>query len=768
MRSSRRSRSSAAAILLAAAAAAAGAILALLPAGADPGTEVRAGEPRPSGLVEKAEVRLALLEIVVLDSRGRHVRDLPRSAFHVLEKGRDLPVRSLDEIDLVKRAPAPAPPPMPAGDAAPPGAPAAAPAPPPPAGEGAASVAERRRSRPRWFLLLFDGYNNPSPLRINQLRKAAKKWLGENLRSQDFAAVYEMTPFLSSVSGFTQDVVDLRIAIDKVRVFPASDLRDEAIRRVLASGSSATSDDSRTMFEQQVRNAAQFGGDLLSREQDQFYLSLSDAAGSLAGLDGTKAILLFSGGFPVTRTRTTAARGGLTPRFKDMLARLERAGIRVFTFDVGEDGGFSDTDTAQNLSLALDELELGQEWLEQLGVGGEVNAQNAHQEILAVLGNETGGRFLRGRDYELGLDAAADDLSHYYILGYEPPPPDPKGRSYVPVRVKADGKGIRVVARQGRFVEEKLAHSAAAAAVSAAAADAAEAERRDRAASEAMAASALAISCRPLFYPHPDGRTLVVLPVEIAGPVPAVPASGGALDLDLDLVVSADLAEGDVRTSRRNVRARLKPEARQALERGMQLRDAIVLPAGAAGISVSVRLNGLDRSGQWAATLPVPARDGTRFGLTEIATLAPGHAIPVVFDVFAKRENVTGTVPSAPVADPLGADARGRPPAYVTGSLASAEPLLAQVGVTAAPRAGSSGESPLRLDWELLPASGGSPVAPPVRYRRLEMRDDGMLDVVAEIALSGLDAGEWVLRLTAENLATREKDSRSAPLRIAP
>ena len=101
------------------------------------------------------------------------------------------------------------------------------------------------------------------------------------------------------------------------------------------------------------------------------------------------------------------------------------------------------------------------------------------------------------------------------------------------------------------------------------------------------------------------------------------------------------------------------------------------------------------------------------------------------------------------------------------GSLAPGDSLLAQVQVTAAPRAGSSGESPLRLDWELLPAAGGSPVAPPIRYRRLEMREDGTLDVVAEISLEGVGAGEWVLRLTAESLATGEKDARTAPIAIA-
>ena len=91
MRSSRRSRSSALAILLAAAAAAAAPVAAWRASAVEPGAAAAAEEPRPSGLVEKAEVRLALLEIVVLDSRGRHVRGLPRSAFRVTEKGRELP-----------------------------------------------------------------------------------------------------------------------------------------------------------------------------------------------------------------------------------------------------------------------------------------------------------------------------------------------------------------------------------------------------------------------------------------------------------------------------------------------------------------------------------------------------------------------------------------------------------------------------------------------------------------------------------------------------
>ncbi len=730
------------------------------------------GAPQPSGLVERAEARLNLLEVVVLDRKGRHVRALPRSAFHVFEKKQELPIESLDEVDVAPprepRAPIPEGTQTKSRESADGGA-ALNPAAAVPDASGGVSTAPAtaqgpfaaRLARPRWLLLLFDGYNNPSALRMSELRRVAKRWVAENLRPEDFAAVYDMTPYPSAICGFTRSVGDLRRAIDEVRVFPGGDVRGDVVRESLRNGD--TQD--RQVVQQRLKNASTFGNDLLGAERDTFYSSMADVSNVFAGADGARAILLFSGGFPITRSRGSEARGGLTPRFKNMLEAFERQSIRVFTFDVGEEGGFSDASQAGNMSQMLDQLGFGQEWLQTLQMGLNSDGAHAHQEILAILGNETGGRFIRGRDFEAGLEAASDDLGHYYLLGYSPSDLTLTDRGYAPLRVEIDGEGNRAVTRRGRFLDSSLAVTPVT--------PPAEATPR-RPASDAKSRDAgnapLSLVSRPLFYPMPDGRTLVVLAVRVAGPVPFVPASAGSgVEIDLEIRVSATLSSNDVRRSGRNVRARLKPEARAALTRGLEVREAIVLPAQTADLAVFVRFNGLDRSGNWSGLVEVPARPTNRFGLTDLALFAPADAVPVVFDVFRAGETISGTVPPSPLEDPLGAWAGARPAGYFGGPMVRGLPLVACVGVVEPPRAVSGEPSPLRMDWELLSDAGGAPIAPPIRYRRLEpSKNSRMLEVVADIDLGSVPAGAYTLRLTAENLRTHVSDSRRVAVQVAP
>ena len=71
------------------------------------------------------------------------------------------------------------------------------------------------------------------------------------------------------------------------------------------------------------------------------------------------------------------------------------------------------------------------------------------------------------------------------------------------------------------------------------------------------------------------------------------------------------------------------------------------------------------------------------------------------------------------------------------------------------------------MDWEMVPADGGSPIAPPVRYRRLEMLEDGrLLDVLVDLNLAGVPPGEYTLRLTAENLLDHKTEVRAHPISL--
>lgn len=586
---------------------------------------------------------------------------------------------------------------------------------------------------PRSYLLLIDGYNNLSMLRFSRMRQAAGDWIRRTLRAGDEAAVAAMTPFFGLVTDFTDDPNRLRDVIADVRVFPASDLGSDFMREKLQSGSAGRGG----ALEGQLLNAATVGNDLLSLERDQFYRNLSEAAEWLRPRGGSRAIILLSGGFPLTRGRGSMATGGLTPRFREALGGIQDAGIRVYAFDVGEEAGFTDTAAAVNTRQMVDALGLGTEWLDRMQIGAESDTVTAHQQILAVLGRESGGRFIAGHDYATGLRMMEDDQSHYYLLGYEPADRESQAGRYLPLVVGLRDERLRVIARGGRFTRP--------------------------------ARPPLAIACHPHFYPLDDTNTLVVLTVSAHDPALEPTAERAEAPLEMDLTIGAAIDGDEVARSRRNIRTRSPQRAAGAPDAGFQVRDALVLPAGKARVSIDLRLKDAQRSGTWEGTLVVPHRDHNRFGLTDLVLLDPTESEPVLFDVFRAREEIGGPAPHGSIADPLGPDDGRRPPACTGGPFPRESRLLVQAGVVRPPAPSAAFPNPLRLDWELLPATGGGPLAPPIRYRRLHVREsENLLDVVADVDLHGVPPGDYTFMLSAGNLLTGEKDSRSAPLTLAP
>jgi hypothetical protein len=106
---------------------------------------------------------------------------------------------------------------------------------------------------------------------------------------------------------------------------------------------------------------------------------------------------------------------------------------------------------------------------------------------------------------------------------------------------------------------------------------------------------------------------------------------------------------------------------------------------------------------------------------------------------------------------------------YIEGGFSRGVPLLAQVVVTRPPAPTDDMASPLSMDWEMIPAGGGDPLAPPVQYRRLRMLDSGaVLDVMVDLDLKTVPPGDYTLRLTARNLVSQASEERARHVTIVP
>ena len=713
--------------------------------------------PPKTGLVEQVDVHLAMIEAVVLDKRGRHVHGLPPSAFHLYEGKREVPIITFDEIQL---EPTPrdraivrsevsgaieAKPPVTLAPAV-----EGTPASPSSGPVSAGQLARARQKGERWFVLLFDGYFNPSALAISNARRAAKKWIRQNLRQGDKVAVYELLPNLSTLQGFTHRTDLLEEAIDEVKVMPGSFMGQEMIRQRLEQTRSL----SRNVREQQLENAGNFGSQLDRSERDNFYMGIAGLGEAIGSLDGTKAVILFSGGFPITRSWDTMATGGLTPRFKRMLEILDRYGVRFFTFDVGEDNTFTGAEQSANLSQMADNLGLGSTWLDSLQIGAQINAATSHQEILAVLGNETGGRFMRGRDYAKGLARVAEDLSHYYLIGYRPVDLVRASR-YVHLKLRVDGKGLKAITRKGRFAENQTT--------------AAETARKDK--PPTLAGPPFEIDCQPQVFPLPGDRSLLVLPVHLGGLLPLAQPSTAASQLrrlELRLRTRALISDVVIEESERSISIPLGGSLAERLDSGLMLREAMVLSPAGYQIEIVIHAPGLKRMGRWMKTISVRPTDISNFSLTDLSILPPALKAPLVFDVFAQHQPVQGNNPPGPLPDPLG-DSTGRPPVSAGEPITKSAPLLVQVGVVKPPPQTDAEKSPLEMRWKLLPQNGGETIELPATYRRLEFAPNGSwLDVVVQLDLSAAEPGTYDLRLSAKRLATNTRIERTVPLTLVP
>jgi VWFA-related protein len=363
------------------------------------------------GPVIRVTVDLVQVDAVVTDSQGRHIVGLKPEDFKILEDGKPQKITHFSYV---------------AGGGVPGGAGIVNPAPRQVSARTSEAIRPPARAlRPeevrRTMVLMADDLGLSSD-DIPNVRKAMKSFVDGQMQAGDLVSIMTTSGGMGAMQQLTNDKRQLYAAIDGIRYVPgrtgltwyepvnccsaAQKFQNEANARLKA-----------------MRNPAQV--------VDTFG-AVAYAIQGLREMPGRKAIALFSHGFP------QSAAG--------IVEQANRASVVIYTLDP--------RGLAPFFLTAVDDCHgCNIHW----NNGEEAKRQAAYrgsQKSLDQMAQGTGGIFFRdNNDLSQGLAKALDDMSSYYLIGYQPQSADFDPVRGLPKFHKTDVKvlraGLQVRSRDG-------------------------------------------------------------------------------------------------------------------------------------------------------------------------------------------------------------------------------------------------------------------------------------------------------------------------------
>ncbi len=424
-----------------------GAALAVLFAAASQPASTQQAQERP---VFRTGTNLAIIDAVVVDGDGRHVRDLTAEDFEVVQQGRTHQVRQALYVaaGLQPRAPGPAATPnetpAPSAAAAPRGirSPDAAPA---PDARVVAIVVDD-------LSLSFES--------TAAVRAALTQFVDGEVVAGDLVAILRTSAGVGTLQQFTTDTRLLRAAIDRLNWTVLS-------RAGITSFAPLAPDD--------ALGFGGYAGSGTAETDDEnsvegLRTSIS-ATGSLGALDyiirgveslpGRKSVIFVSEGMRLfTKPEGMSTRGAdrVWNAFTRVMDRANRAGVVVYTMDPRglATAGLTAEDNPQvrpaapgpgggSTSEAFDAKV-------RQSAAARLAFLRDSQEALTYIAEQTGGfAILNTNDLGKGLRSVVDDLGGYYLLGFEGAPAALRSWDPGRVTVRVKRPGLRVRSRKGLF-----------------------------------------------------------------------------------------------------------------------------------------------------------------------------------------------------------------------------------------------------------------------------------------------------------------------------
>jgi len=536
----------------------------------------------PPDLTLHVSVNLVQVDAVVTDSQGRHVASLEREDFEIFQDGRPQKLTHFSYIATQPPAPAAA-------------LPGTAPAPPP-------------RLRPdqvrRTMALVVDdlGLSFESLARV---RQALKKFVEEQIREGDLAAVIRTGAGMGAGQQFTADRRQLLATVERLRwnplgrggVSPFAPMDDGALEDPAEDGAdpNATLDD----FRQEIFSVGSLG-------------ALHFVVNGLRELPGRKSVVLFADDLRILN------RDDINTRVRDSLERLtdlaSRASVVIYAID---------SRGLPTLSLTAQDRVTRGDAVRQAARLEQRRSDYLHsQDGLTQLAEQTGGLFLHGSN-DLGehLREVMDDQQGYYLIGYTPEAStfDAKTgrRLFRKITVRVRRPGLRVRSRSGFYA---LPDSEARAAPRG------RDQQLDAALSSPFSSGAIPLKLTALFGNHATAGSFVHCFLHIDGrQITFDPPDGGWRQAVMDILLVTFDGEGtEVDRSNRTYTVRVRGEEyRRALRNGFIYRvyHSVKKP-GAYQFRVAVRDAGSEKTGSANQYIEIPEVGKGRLALSGIVVRA--------------------------------------------------------------------------------------------------------------------------------------------------
>jgi len=355
----------------------------------------------------EVSVSLKLVQVYVVDRKGKAVTDLALSDFEIYDNGKLMPLTEFEKHVA----------PLPAKPGEVPAEAAAAPAP---------------RVNRKFFLLFDFGFNDQKG--IVKAKAAGLHFLDSQVRPRDEVAVLSTSTSrgMAVHEYLTSDHDKARRAVESLGVGGisgrASEIellmdREQQLARAQDIGKTAGAEISEVeqAEKDQIKGVGQFAQGTYSQQVQQYLKNFKDMAKALRYVQGNKSLVLFSGG--VARSLVFGSMENLSKMPDDPYKSID--GIAEYSKlleNLHGDSGIQEEFKNLLLELKVSNTSVYavNETATQSGSADPATRDLRGDEFLRQLSNMTGGRYFHTTQDPLkAMESIQEITGSYYVLGYK-------------------------------------------------------------------------------------------------------------------------------------------------------------------------------------------------------------------------------------------------------------------------------------------------------------------------------------------------------------